>query len=400
MSQPVLVCLLTGQHIPNLISVKHYKPRTLILVASTAMASRAKPFLAALKAGGHDYELCHEIVQLADETNLEKVIESATGILENHKNQPIILNITGGNKVMTIGFYTAFKDKSKIVYIENNNREGFLDLAGGCERFNGTVGIEEFLQGYGTMGEKSLSTLQQSESRAQAGYDCALALASGAQSVDLLQFDPEDETKDRELHQEFRRNGGKLVKSYWTNFAINHQDALAQWGVDPALESVAINKYQAEYLTGGWLEVFIWGLLKKQAHDLNINDVNIGFVAKPLGNKNASGNDFDVCFIRNLELFIIECKSGDQSHDSQADVLYKVEAIKRQYGALNARTIVATTGTNIYKRNTEIIKQNLLDRLSYFNATIIDRKGIQELALAHENPETIANILFPRPMAR
>lgn len=48
----ILLCLLSDQHVPNLLSIHHFCPDRLVLVESEQMKGKSKALLAALKTGG------------------------------------------------------------------------------------------------------------------------------------------------------------------------------------------------------------------------------------------------------------------------------------------------------------------------------------------------------------
>lgn len=152
-----------------------------------------------------------------------------------------------------------------------------------------------------------------------------------------------------------------------------------------------IDKDQAKFLTGGWLEVFFWDLLQRHADGLDLWDVQLGLTVCRRGEK-APLNEFDVAFMHKYGLVMVECKSGSQSHDSASDVLYKVEAVIRQFGALRVRSYLATTGSNILDRNGDI-KPSVRDRAGLYDCTIITRSTIQRLAKNADSPDTVGDIL-------
>lgn len=393
MTKKIMACLLSNQHIPNLIGVKMYTPDKLILVVSKKMKDKSDLFLNALKIGGLNYEDKKEIIELDDEFNLQKVMESAQSILNKYSANQIYFNISGGTKIMTLGFYSILKDKFKLIYIPENRNDTFIFINDGKEEsFNKSVSVSEFLMGYGFQGAKSEKTISDEKGRAKTYFECALQLAKNAESDDLLCFDREDDENHREKHENFRKSGGELREEYWTSFAHNNmENALKPW----LAGNNQLDKYKAKFLTGGWLEVFAYGLLCKFEVALKINDINLGFEVKRK-DEIQPGNDLDVCFINNLTLHIIECKSGSQASDEKADIVYKLEAIRSQLGALNSKNILLTTGTNIYKRGTTEIKDSLKTKLKNFNASIIDCAKIKKLAIAYENndSDTIKNIFF------
>lgn len=83
----VLLCLLSAQHVPNLLSVHHYQPDRLVLIESHGMQKKraAANLLAALKLGGLDYanqpggERSH-VEPLENEDDLEAIRRTCTSI--------------------------------------------------------------------------------------------------------------------------------------------------------------------------------------------------------------------------------------------------------------------------------------------------------------------------------
>ena len=115
----VLLCLLSDQHVPNLLSVHHYVPDQLVLVESTQMESRkvASHFLKALKLGDLDYDARHHIEPLNAEDNLAAVRRALQLAYAKFSRGEWIANLTGGTKPMSIATYEFFKALGgKLVY--------------------------------------------------------------------------------------------------------------------------------------------------------------------------------------------------------------------------------------------------------------------------------------------
>jgi hypothetical protein len=85
-------------------------------------------------------------------------------------------------------------------------------------------------------------------------------------------------------------------------------------------------------------------------------------------------------------LRVVECKTGDQEHDpSGNETLYKVEAVKKQLGALNIKSYLATTSPNVLKGNE--LKDAIGDRAKLYNCTIIPGMEITALAKMEINKD-------------
>jgi len=213
-------------------------------------------------------------------------------------------------------------------------------------------------------------------------------IAEHAHSTDLLPLSDEDRDKARKKGWQLQPD--QLGGSCPGPVAAATASALGLQTNQGSLSGY-LDKYMVQFLTGGWLEVFVWGLLSRCADALGIWDVRLGLdVGRP---GDSSGNDYDVAFMRNYSLEMIECKSGAQEHDPGGEVLYKVEALKRQFGAIRVRAYLATTGINVLDKDGKI-KSSLQNRADIYGCRILTTDQLRELAGNALRPEIIGGILF------
>jgi len=92
---------------------------------------------------------------------------------------------------------------------------------------------------------------------------------------------------------------------------------------EPA-EDGLLQHNELDYLTGGWFEEYVYYLVKSvfQPDDIAIG-VHIDGITEIKHN-----NELDVCFIKNNQLFVIECKTGINSDSMFNEIVYKVSALK------------------------------------------------------------------------
>jgi hypothetical protein len=384
----VLLCLLSEQHIPNLLSVHHFKPDSLVLVETRGMKEKnaALNFLKALRLGGQafDEDCIQPLNQANSLVNTRKALEVA---FERYRNGEWIVNLTGGTKPMSIGSYEFFREKdADLIYIDNRQPNVFIHLADeSTESCTYQPSIQEFLAGYGFELSKSLMKVKGGEEQAREWWECARILALHASADNLLAISDDERKKLREervglLPIFYRHNRDEVVETIEQTFPIE----LRSRG----------NKSMGRFLTGEWLEVFIWGLLDHHKEALGIWDVRLGLQVRKVGA--ISDNELDVAFMRNYALCSIECKSGAQSHDSEGEILYKIEAITRQTRALHVKSYLATTSNNIYKDD-GTLKATIRDRTINYNSTLINLRDIQGLAKNWQDAETVKKILERRP---
>lgn len=387
----VLLCLLSDQHVPNLLSVHHYKPDQLVLVQSEAMRRKdvAQHFLAALKKGGEHYESRTYVQPLTSEDDLAQVRAALQESVARFPSGEWIANVTGGMKPMGIATYEFFKAAGgTIVYTNSSQPDRIVNLVTGhSESCDYRLSVDEFVTGYGFVPQKKPKALQAAKARAADARWTHTANLLAAQNTahDVLNL---DDTQ----RESIRQQGGELPAE---RFAFPSEELRASWLGDAA--SRTLTKYEGEFLTGGWLEVFFYNLLARHADRLAIWDValgqNIDFGDKQ--DPSAVPNDFDVSFMHNQGMVMVECKSGTQLHapGSGVDVLYKIAAVTAQLRALRVRSFLVTTGENVLDE-TGKVRGSIQSRANLYNCRILTRERIAELSgmVLTESPNTVNKV--------
>ena len=135
-----------------------------------------------------------------------------------------------------------------------------------------------------------------------------------------------------------------------------------------------IKKHHFEFLTGGWLERFCFNELNELKEQGIFNDLGINVRVRNLSTGMEAENEFDVLFTYNNNLYMVECKSLNQAHDSETDILYKISALQADLGRLTTRSFLASTASdNIIdkKDHPGEIKESLSKRARLLNCSII-----------------------------
>jgi hypothetical protein len=381
----ILLCLLSDQHVPNLLSVHHYQPDQLVLIETQAMKSRsvAVNFLNALKIGGLDYTNRTHIEPLDAEDDLAAVRKTLQAAYRRFPTGEWIANATGGTKPMSIATHEFFKALGgKIIYTNVSRPAELINLGDGTtEACSHRLTIKEFLAGYGFESRKADSKIAEAESRAQTWSESATLLARHCNHNEVIRLSDEERRRARdrgiELTVDRFNSPCERLRHIWFGDSTGRN----------------LNKYEAEFFTGGWLEVFFWNLLKQHAETLRIWDVRFSLEVGRCGDQ--SGNDFDVSFMHDYGLSMIECKSGSQDHDPGTDILYKVEAVTRQFRALRVRSYLATTSNNVLDKEGKV-KSSLRTRSEIYNCKILTQRDITQLADESTTAEQIKSILFGR----
>lgn len=385
----ILVCLISGQHIPNLLTVKSIRPDWLVLLVTPGMKKQEKDsqFLKALAASGLDYSSKQDTIDLKEENSSVAAYDKLQQAFEKYPSDQWIVNLTGGTKPMSIGAYEFSKNKGlRTLYVAEGNQHQAIDLLGGPSvSLDHKVTTEEFLAGYG-FDILNKGGIKRSEERALRWSTLAALLAKHSDEADLrgllsrLQKLKEAAIKlDRDAWED---NGLILSEDddvFLKNPVLRAQIA-SYFGLSTVDEKFTgrLEKHAAEFLTGKWLEVFVWSLLLSFV-DKGIWDLHLGVSAGRKGP--GENNDLDVSFMRNQSLCIVECKTGGQEHDPEADdVLYKIEAIKSGPKALRVDTYLATTSDNVKDSHRGGIREKLQRRSRIYGCKIVPGDKIKELA--------------------
>ena len=387
----VLLCLLSAQHVPNLLSVHHFQPDRLILVESTAMKLQpaAENLLQALRIGGREYRHKHDIEPLASEDHLETIRQSLRRAYGRYASCEWIVNLTGGNKPMAIATYEFFKSVGgRLVYTNIEQPGEWRDIdSTHTEKFNHVLLMKEFLAGYGFESRKSDEKIALAEKRATGWWECARLIAEHSVGKSVLPLSDEERNQARD--KGITLASGRCFLDDSISASLSSCFRLTRTADGSWVGR--LDKHEVDFLTGGWLEAFFWGLLSRHAVSLGLSDVRLGLEVGARGD--SSGNDFDVAFMHTYHLCMMECKSGAQSHDPRLDVLYKVEAVTRQFRALRVKSWLATTSDHVLDRNNGKLKASLANRAAIYNCNLLVRSQIEALARKPDDLDHFRSVL-------
>lgn len=385
----VMACLVSQQHVPNLLAIRAVKPDWLVLLVTPGMKKRDKHthLLKAPAAGGQDYSANYEVVDVTDENSIAAVSRALEQSLEKHPDDEWIVNLTGGTKPMSMGAYVFSRDKElKTLYIAESDQYHAVDLLDGASTvLDHHISTVEFLAGYG-FDLRNSHMLEKSEKGARKWVKIAAMLTAHHDDASLRHvLGRLQNLKERTMkvsRRAWEREG--LILSDRDDISLHNSSLRAAIAEEFDLNESGttltghLNKYAAEFLTGKWMEVFVWGLLLS-FENRGIWDLHLGVTAG--GKEPGESNEFDVSFMQDQSLCIVECKTGGQGHDPGANsTLYKIEAVKAGLVAIRMKTYLATTSPNVVEQGTGRIKPSVANRCKLYNCTIIHGEPLKEMA--------------------
>ena len=388
----IMVCLISGQHVPNLLSIRSEDPvpDRLVLIVTSFMKAKNKhiQFLNALAAGGLNYDSRNEIKDLTKEDSITEIHDLLKKIYKEHLKDELVVNLTGGTKPMCIGAYEFCKEMHlRTLYVPEGNQHEAKDLLGDSSvDLKHRLSTAEFLEGYG-FGVLNPGDLKISRERAEDLFELAALLTANSEDHGLRGMLGKIQSLMEEKRNSDRKGWNKegLILSEDSNVYLDNESLRSKIASKLGLKTRdsmllgSLDKHIVEFLAGKWLEIFVWGMLDHFVDSERIWDLNQGVrVGKAFPGED---NDLDVAFMMNQSLCIVECKTGGQEHDPAGkDVLYKIEAIKSGLRAIRVKTYLATTSDNVIDPQKGGVKESLLRRADIYDCKIIEGGKLRELA--------------------
>ncbi len=319
----VLISLVSEQTVPNLELIKEFRDLTnyYLFVHSSQTVNQLQWII---KAGNIDSYDSMEVNPF-DIADIEDKLKSY-----QFSDNQYFLNITGGTKVMILVFQEFFKNLgAKIFYVTGQNNEYlkvFPVIGNRKFKLNSRLTLEEYLIVYGFNIKKGKP------------------LKDHKQSQILLKFFLNNKMTDFFTQTEkIRKNRGKVL-SYKNDPELNQ--FVKESGFIPN-EDGKINKKETKYLSGDWLEEYIYYKVKDELA-LEDDEIGTGYHLK----KQDTSNEIDILFVYQHRLFIIECKTSIIDYRVMPDetkrkikllpeIIYKSDALRSKFG-LFANTSIFT----------------------------------------------------------
>lgn len=327
----ILVSLISEQTIPNVLLIKELEGIDEHIFITTEKMENERKCRSnwIIKATKLAPEQVQRIVVDQDSlTDIENELEIQVKTSETH----FIINLTGGNKLMSLAAYHFFSSRcpnSKIFYIPVGPRMTSYEGISPNEirkkyELKYRVNLLEYLTAYSVnLTTTELNRLLKPETSTQHFYTIYRRL----------------EEQQLGIPNQLRQFRSK--KSI--NVAEAEVNGLEKWLETMKFNSLKagkLNKDEIKYLTGDWFEEYIYTLIKSSL-SLDNHQIGIGIVVNISGQE----NELDVLFIRNNKLYLVECKTSVFDKETEKNILtetlYKAAALRKEFG-LNVETMIFT----------------------------------------------------------
>lgn len=364
MSKKIHVCLVSQQPIPNLIPLKMdiLMPQRVVLLVSRDMDVQAKRLEDVIRSFGMKVEK-RDIEPYKHKEARDVVLN----VLADFEAEDIWLNVTGGTKIMAFAAFEVFyANKKPIIYVDTQNRVIHkLSPEDDEYKFEDVIGINTYLRVYGQE-IKDYERTSICRKRIEAGRKIIKgynrfenAIGSVNRYVAPLRDDQRLESDEidkitsafKDLIEVFRESGCSIELRDNRLFFEKVEDI--------------------EFVSGGWLEEYVYSTVSS----IGVKEVrrNVKVVLDERGNK-PPRNEYDVLFIHNNRLFMIECKTGRlEGSDREAhttEIIYKIDSLIEHAGGIYGKAMFIS-----YRK----IPLHAKERLKANNIECCDGASLKEL---------------------
>ena len=332
----VYVVTLSDQLLANLIPILMDPPDRVVALVTPAMQRKGKDqiFADLLQSRGIAFEPHYD----APDANFRVIQEYswrfAEAIERQYPGAEIVLNSTGGNKLMTLGLVEAFQNVAPhIEYTDTAHRSiEVLYPEPGLHPMQQVLDVPTYLAAQGFRYLRAESDDATWRQRAEKRKPAAKFLGQNAPRLGLLfsvlngmvnaAIQQKPDCRQVELaHPVQKFHDDKPPFGVWQEaLQALHKAEVISWSAEHPLEVTFLGLEEAGFVRGQWLEEYAWHILRDEA----LADVRMG-VQGTWQREGDSRNEFDVLAVHENAMLYVECKTGRLENDAQLS--YKTDSL-------------------------------------------------------------------------
>lgn len=344
------------------------KPKHVLLLATQKMRvnSNTEHLKAVLlKSGVRKVELMF----IENELDAQSMVAQFERWLVDHASDRILLNLTGGTKLMTLAIYECVRsqlhDRMDVVYLDVDTQNAiYLQPATQAARALKTkLSLGNYLEAYGYV----LHAQQPFVSNKDSDYFCNWMLSNvNRLALELGEFNQCCNDLDRASKQ-----NKPLLGFFDAGNEIVQQCVLNKWLIQTGQDQFeAVNIDALRFMQGGWLEYAVAHSVKQLQGSGKIQDAALNAQVMTDGK---TKNELDCAFIAKNRLHLIECKTRNFSRKDSAvaqESLYKLDSLVKLGGLrtkgllVSFRTVPQTDMRRAKDLGIEVIQREQLATLT------------------------------------
>lgn len=359
-----IISLVSEQTLPNVLFAKEIHCDRHIFIYTNSMK---KKFDTLKKVLNLDTILENE--KEVDAENLQD-IEQKLSEIHFSENEHIIVNFTGGNKIMAIGVYNFFVNKQcKIWYIpigKNEIMELFPAVAQLPQSISYRISLKDYLLAY----DVKIDERNFNSKNITFDFSTTNAIFQKNKNRNQWVFNKNwSEIKSKDAEVELERVGFLyLSQQKYEQVKENLQEI----NFVPQTQNKLLSN-EVKYLISGWWEEYLYHKIKEK---FALSDDYIGInieVNKENSKPFPASNEFDILFVYENVLYVLECKTGIKDLQASGmklfnEYVYKLSALRKFSGlAVKLNLCILQklpserTKNDFFKDRAEIMQIQLFD---------------------------------------
>ncbi|MEK6591109.1 MAG: DUF1887 family CARF protein, partial [Nitrospinota bacterium] len=295
-------------------------------------------------------------------------------VAQKYGNDKLTVNLTCGTKIMVLGAYNVFKDTTEQMIYTPLPKNEFLVVypqESDCKTpvpLNLRLSVEAYVTAYGIK-VKNSNKIEKLKSNARNNKDLCEWMVKNYKDIEdlLIKFYE---------HLKNHRDKSFKLKMEHVHVKHNEKEFLIRLGfIDGNIEKT-LSKHEIRFMTGDWLSGLCFNEICKLSVDDCVTEIEL------ISSKGID-NEFDVMFTKDNALYIVECKSLKQSHDKNADILYKISALQHDFGLKVKGFLVSTARTIISDKGG--IEESVIKRAEQCKSRVIHPDEIKNFSIWIKN---------------
>lgn len=332
------ICMVSDQPLPNLIPalLPESRPRQVILLISEDMKKRGE-----ILAENFSNLGCRVSQVAVDAYRIDQIRETLLEVLTAHAASNLVLNATGGNKIMAMAAYDVCRILERPAFYVDTKNAQMINLLpeGGAEPLADVIKVKTYLAAYGyAIKEKGniqipleRQNLGEHLAAEAARYADALCVLNGCADAAKNKNPPWAKLLDR--HQHFAELRDLLARFEAAGLIHLSHDKLYFMDEDAR-----------RFACGGWLEDYVVKCVNRLKGDRVLHDHERNVVVET---RKGVRNEIDVAFTARNRLHLIECKSGrlsdKEGKENRADgVAYKLDNLRDLMGGTFGKAMLVS----------------------------------------------------------
>lgn len=360
------LCLVSAQTMPNYLPALNddLRPSRVTLAVTPAKVSQDSAKI--LRTVFKQRQIEVDELPIPDTTDLADLSDRFVKWLDEHANDDLVLNSTGGTKLMAIAAQEAFRMAGKPVFYVDIDTDRVVwvdDFARTPCRLTRQPSIRTafFLNGFSV--EEAVIQSKIPETWSAFTRDFAQNVRAWGAALGALNFLATDAYDRKSLKADLRLIEGR-VPAHWGTL-LDKLNAYNLTAYPDTLEF--LNENARDFCRGGWLEHYVFRLAK-ETFALSKDTILMNVI---IVSPKRIRNEVDCALFLHNTLYLLECKAKNLKRRSDTgvavvdDAIYKIAQVTHQQGLRAKSAIVSALPVrDDDKKRAELFKVDIFDNLA------------------------------------